>query len=175
MISRGQKAPDFSLPGVVDRDPSIYDLHRFIDDVDAVVLAFVPSAHAPVCDDDLRALGASEWAERDNLLVWAITGDSLFANSAAAHSLDLSFPVISDFHAGIADAYGVCLEDWHGHRDIPGRALLVVDSDWTVRHVWAPSDPFEVPRGSPFEALAEALGELGVDVDPPNVTYRVDR
>lgn len=174
MIAPGQKAPDFSLPGVLDRDPSIYDLHRFIDDVETVILAFVPSAHAPVCEDDLRALGASGWAARDDLLVWAITGDSLFANSAAAEHLDLDFPVLSDFHAGIADAYGLSLDDWHGHRDIPGRALLVVGGDWTVRHVWSPDDPFEVPRGSPFGAVAEALGDLGVDVTPPEIAYRVE-
>ncbi len=174
MISPGQKAPDFSLPGVLDRDPAIYDLHQFIDDVEAVVLAFVPSAHAPVCQDDLRALGTSGWAERDDLLVWAITGDSLFANSSAARRLGLDFPVISDFHAGIADSYGVSLDDWHGHRDIPGRALLVIDDDWTVRHAWSPSDPFEVPRGSPFAAVAEALNECGVDVTAPGVEYRVD-
>ncbi len=175
MISPGQKAPDFSLPGVLGTQPSIYDLHRFIDDVDAVVLMFVPSAHAPICDDELRALGASGWANRDDLLVWVITGDSLFANAAAAADLDLSIPVISDFHAGIADAYGVRLDDWHGHRDIPGRALIVVDSDWTVRHAWAPSDPFEVPRGSPLGAVVETLAELGVAVEEPVVEYRTDR
>ncbi len=175
MIAPGQKAPDFSLPGVLDRDPSIYDLHRFIDDVEAVVLAFVPSAHAPVCEDDLRALGASGWAARDDLLVWAITGDSLFANSAAARRLDLSFPVLSDFHAGISDSYGLSLDDWHGHRDIPARALLVVDDGWTVTHVWSPDDPFETPQESPFAAVAEAMSALGVDVTAPDVRYRSEQ
>ena len=170
MLSTGQKAPDFSLPGVEGTDPAMYDLHRFVEDVRATVLAFVPSAHAPVCEDDIRALGAAGWARRDDLLVWAITGDSIFANADAAADLGLNFPVISDFHAGIADSYGVRLEDWHGHRDIPGRALFVVDPDWTVRHAWR-ADPFETPSTSPLAPVADALADLGVDVDAPAVEY----
>jgi peroxiredoxin len=170
MLSTGQKAPDFSLPGVEGTDPSFYDLHRFVEDVDATVLAFVPSAHAPVCEDDLRALGAAGWGRREDLLVWTITGDSIFANASAYRDLDLDSPVISDFHAGIADSYGVCLDDWHGHRDIPGRALFVVDPDWTVRHAWQ-ADPFETPDPSPLDAVAASLSDLGVGVDAPSVEY----
>ena len=172
MLSVGQKAPDFSLPGVVGRDTAMYDLHRFVDGVEATVLAFVPSAHAPVCEDDLRALGAAGWADRDDLLVWAITGDSIFANADAAEDLDLDVPVLSDFHAGVADAYDVRLDDWHGHRDIPGRGFVVVDADWTVRHAWQ-ADPFATPSPPPLDAVAAALTDLGVDVDAPAVEYRV--
>ncbi len=172
MLSVGQKSPDFSLPGVEGRDPAMYDLHRFLEGVEATVLAFVPSAHAPVCEDDLRALGAAGWGGREDLLVWAITGDSIFANASAAEDLGLDFPVISDFHAGVADSYDVRLEDWHGHRDIPGRGFAVISPDWTVRHAWQADDPFETPSTPPLDAVAAALSDLGVDVDAPAVEYR---
>ena len=172
MLSVGQTAPDFSLPGVTGRDPELYDLNRFVEDADATVLAFEPSAHAPVCADELRALGDAGWAAREDLLVWTITGDSIFANANAADRLGLDGPVLSDFHAGVADAYGVRLDDWHGHRDVPGRALFVVDPDWTVRHAWQAADPFET--STPLDGVAAALADLGVDVTAPAVEYRVD-
>ncbi len=173
MVQIGGTAPDFTLSGVEGREPEMYELVRFVEDVAGAVLAFVPSAHAPICRDELRALGESGWAERDDVLVWALTGDSVFANARAYEDLALNYPVLSDFHAGVADAYGVRLDDWHGHRDIPGRALFVVDSDWTVRHARSFADPFEVPDESPFDGAAAALAELGVDVDAPEVEYRV--
>ncbi|NHN49942.1 redoxin domain-containing protein [Halostella sp. JP-L12] len=173
MLSEGGTAPDFSLPGVDGRDPSYYDLHRRIGDVDAAVLAFVPSAHAPVCRDDLRALGTSAWADDEDVLVWPMTGDTVFANASAVERDGLRTPLLSDYHASIADAYGVALDDWHAHRNIPGRALFVVDPEWTVRHAWSPADPFDVPEASPFEAVAAALSELGVDAPAPDVEYRV--
>ncbi|WP_135820020.1 redoxin domain-containing protein [Halostella litorea] len=173
MLSEGGTAPDFALPGVDGRNPATYELVRSIEDAAATVLAFVPSAHAPVCEDDLRALGASGWANRDDLLVWAVTGDTVFANAAAGDRLGLDFPLLSDRRGSIADAYGVRLDDWHAHRDLPGRALFVVAPDWTVRHARS-LDPFETPAGSPFDGVAAALAALGVDVDAPSVEYSVD-
>jgi peroxiredoxin len=174
MVSVGGTAPDFALSGVEGRDPGMYELVRYVEDAAATVIAFVPSAHAPVCRDDLRALGASGWAQRDDLNVWAITGDSIFANASAYEQLVLEYPLLSDFHGGVADSYGVRLADWHGHRDIPDRALFVVGSDWSVRHARTFDDPFETPDESPFEDVAAALGEVGVDVEAPAVEYRVE-
>ena len=173
MLSEGRTAPDFSLPGVDGRDPSYFDLHRRIGDVDAALLLFVPSGHAPVCRDDLRALGGSAWGDDENVLVWPITGDTVFANASVAETEDLRTPLLSDYHASIADAYGVKLGDWHAHRGVPGRALFVVDPGWTVRHAWSPEDPFDAPERSPFEGAAAALSELGVDAPAPEVEYRV--
>ncbi|WP_121822686.1 redoxin domain-containing protein [Halostella salina] len=173
MLSEGGTAPDLALPGVHGRDPATYELVRSIEDVAATVLAFVPSAHAPVCEDDLRALGTAGWAERDDLIVWAVTGDTVFANAAAGERLALDFPLLSDRRGAIADAYGVRLDDWHAHRDLPGRALFVVDPDWTVRHARA-LDPFETPAESPLTGVASALADCGVAVEAPTVEYRVD-
>jgi peroxiredoxin len=174
MVSVGGTAPDFALSGVEGRDPGMYELVRFVEGVAATVLAFAPSAHAPVCRDDLRALGASGWADRDDLLVWGITGDSIFANASAYDELALDYPLLSDFHGGVADSYGARLDDWHGHRDIPGRALFVVDPDWTVRHARTFDNPFDTSDESPFEGVAAALGELAIEVEAPAVEYRVE-
>jgi len=173
MLSEGGTAPDFALPGVDGREPATYELVRSVEDAAGTVLAFVPSAHAPVCRDDLRALGSSGWASRDDLLVWAVTGDTVFANAAAGERLALDFPLLSDRRGRIADAYGVRLDDWHAHRDLPGRALFVVDPEWTVRRARS-LDPFETPAESPLAGVASALADLGIEVEAPPVEYRVD-
>ena len=68
MIREGQKAPDFSLPGVEDGDPDIYELHRAIGD-DAVLLWFVPSTFLPTATAELCAIRDAGWHDLPDLEV----------------------------------------------------------------------------------------------------------
>ena len=79
-------------------------------------------------------------------------------------------PLVSDFHAGIADQYDLLLGEWEGHQHIPARATVVVDGDWEVRAVER-ADPLAQESPAPSERATRALDELGFDLSRPAVEY----
>lgn len=175
MLSKGQKAPDFSLTGVYHGDAAVYDLHRAVEESAAVLLLFYPADFTPVCTDDLRAVSDAGWPALDELTVWGISGDSLFAHGAFAREFDLSFPLLSDFHAGVADAYDARYDDWHGHSGIPKRAVVVVDGDWDIQYAWSPEDAFITPARSPLQDAAVELDQLvDASLSPEDVAVDYD-
>ena len=175
MLSVGQTAPDFSLPGVRHGVARLFELFRPIDDGRSVVLCVYPSAFTPPAVAELRALDAAGWETSSDAVVWCLTGDSVYANAAFGDRYDVPFAMLSDFHAGVADAYGVCLDDWEAHGPAPGRAYFLVDPDWTVRYARSVDDPFASPDPSPVISLAEALASLvddqGLASDTVSVEY----
>lgn len=160
MIEIGMKAPDFSLPGIYRGEPEYYDLHRFVGRGSAAVLLFYPVDFVPTITPDLRAVGEAGWNDRDDLIAWGISSDSLFAHQEYAETRGIDLPLLSDLHVGIADGYDLVYEDWRGHAGVPRRAIVVVDDDWEVRYAWSTDDPLETPADSPLEATAETVTEL---------------
>jgi len=176
MIDLGVKAPDFAAPAAraLTADgggAAQVELFRLVDAHEAVVLAFAPATFVPTCTAALAAVRDAGWADCDDLAVVAVTGDSLYAGFAYGDRFDLSFPVVSDFHGQIAESYGLLAESWEGHADIPRRATVVVDADWTVRFAEAAVDPLDRPAPAPVENATAMLRESGVDVDRPRVNY----
>jgi len=170
MIAAGQKAPDLSLPGVRGREAHVYDLHREIEAGRAVLCYFYPADFTPVPTAELRALETAGWDGSD-LTIWGISGDSIFAHAAFAEEYALSFPLLSDFHAGGADAYGLAHDDWELHGPAPKRGLVLVDTDWEVRYTWSADDAFE-PEREPFAAVSGELEALlGREFDPARPRY----
>lgn len=156
MIDPGMKAPDFSLPGIVDGQPDYYDLHRFVGHGHAAVLYFYPTDFVPTITPDLQALSDAGWHDRSDLVVWAISSDSLFAHEEYAKTRDIGFPLLSDLHVGIADGYDAVLEDWRGHNGVPDRGIVVVDDDWTVQLATS-TDPLAEPDGSALNTARNAV------------------
>lgn len=174
MISVGQKAPDFSLPGVVGREPAVYDLHREIER-GAVLLLFFPADFMPVCTDELRAVARAGWHGREGLSVWGLSGDSIFSHAAFAEEHGLSFPLLADFHGSVADAYGVRYDDWQVHGPAPMRAVVLVDPDWNVSYSWSVEDAFAIPDPSPYAEVTTVLEEVvGGTFEPIAVEYETE-
>jgi peroxiredoxin len=96
------------------------------------------------------------------LEVWAISGDSVYAHAAFAKEFDLNFPLLSDSHGEVAAAYDVCYDELEGHARVPQRAVVLVDTDCTVRYAWQTDDAFEKPDFFPVKA---ALDELAAERD----------
>ncbi|MDZ5813337.1 redoxin domain-containing protein, partial [Halorubrum sp. AD140] len=138
---------------------------------DAVVVCTAPATFVPACTAAFAAVRDAGWDDRDDLAVVALTGDSLYAGFAYADRFDLPFPVVADFHGGVAGSYDLLADSWEGHSDIPRRATVVIDGDWTVRFVEATGDPLDRADPAPVERATEALREIGLDVDRPQVNY----
>ena len=167
MLDAGMKAPDFSLPGIVDGQPDFYDLHLHVGRGSAAMLVWFPADFMPRVTDDLRALSAAGWHDREDLVVWGISGDSLFAHQAYAEREGIAFPLLSDTHSTIADAYAAVYEEFRGQPAVPEYGVCAVGTDWTVLYGWGAEDPFADHGGEPFERAREELGAaLDADLAP---------
>jgi len=171
MIDVGLKAPDFIAPAVTDGRGAELELYRLVEHHDAVVLCFAPANFVPTCTAALAAVRDAGWHTCDGLAVVALTGDSLFSGFAYADRFRFAFPIVADFHGGVADSYDLLAESWEGHSQIPRRATVVIDGSWTVRFVEAVTDALDRPAPSPVQNATATLRELGIDADRPRVNY----
>jgi len=115
MIDTGVKAPDFIAPAVAGGTATELELFRLVDRHEAVVLCFAPATFVPTCTAAFAAIRDAGWHDRADLAVVALTGDdSLYAGFAYADQFDLPFPIVSDFHGGIAESYDLLADSWEG-------------------------------------------------------------
>ncbi|WP_297886438.1 redoxin domain-containing protein [uncultured Halorubrum sp.] len=178
MVTVGDTAPDFAAPAVdaapdgdAERTAAELALFRLVEAHDAVVLCVAPATFVPPCTAALAAVRDAGWHDRDDLAAVALTGDSLYAAFAYADRFALPFPVVADYHCGVADSYDLLADSWEGHSAIPRRATVVIDCDWTVRFAETTDDPLDRADPAPVERAAETLREIGLDVDRPRVDY----
>jgi peroxiredoxin len=78
--------------------------------------------------------------------VLGISVDSPFSNSAFAEANDISFPLLSDVHREVVNAYGIALGDFV----IPGytvaqRSIFVVEADGNIGYAWVADNPGQEP------------------------------
>jgi peroxiredoxin len=147
VIEPGSAAPDFELR---DQDGRLVSLSDYRGQT--VVLVFYPADFSPTCTDQLNiyqeVLGELE--QRNARLV-GISVDGAFCHKAFQSELNLTIPLLADFHpkGEVAKAYGV----WSEEYGVSGRAIVMVGPDGRV--VWSHmSPPLEVPGANLiFDAL----------------------
>jgi peroxiredoxin len=147
VIEPGESAPDFTLPDQDGQQVSLSDFRGR-----TVVLVFYPSDFSPVCTDQLsiyqEVLG--EFESRDVRLL-GISVDGAFCHKAFQGDLNLTIPLLADFHpkGEVAKAYGV----WSESYGVAARSLVMVGPDGTVEWTHRGS-PIEVPGANLiFDAL----------------------
>ena len=106
------------------------------------------------------------WGDHPELAVLCLSGDGLYSHRAYADRHGLRTPLLADLHGEVADSYGLRVAEWEGHREIPRRATVVIDGDWTVRAVETAE-----PLPAPAARATAALRECGLDVARPTVEY----
>ena len=150
MIEPGRKAPDFKLR---DQDGNEVSLGDFAGR--KLVLVFYPLDFSPVCSDQLslyqEVLGEIE--SRGATLV-GVSVDSAFCHRAFREHLNLTMPLLSDFHpkGEMSSAYRAYRED----RGSTNRSLVLVDPDGNVRWSYASPTSAEIPGANLiFDALAQ--------------------
>ena len=121
----GQMAPDFRLKGP---GGAFYTLSEHRGEM-PVVLVFYPLAFSPTCSHQLPDL-QSRIPEIEALgaVVYGISVDSHWSNTAFARSLNLTFQLLSDFKRETSAAYGVLI----AASGISGRATFVVGKDGRI-------------------------------------------
>jgi glutaredoxin-dependent peroxiredoxin len=75
--------------------------------------------------------------------VFGISRDSPWTHIAWSQTLDLNFPLLSDWNAEAVRAFDVAFE-FRGLLDVARRSAFLIDADGTVRGAW-PYATDEVP------------------------------
>jgi peroxiredoxin len=83
--------------------------------------------------------------------VFAVSRDSPWTHIAWSQTLDLTFPLLSDWNAEAVHGFGIAFE-FRGLRDIARRSAFLVDQRGTVRGAWQYGTD-EVPD---FDVLLQA-------------------
>ena len=86
---------------------------------------------------------------------FAISRDSPWTHIAWATTLELPFPLLSDWNAEAVRGFGVAHE-FRGFDDVAERSAFLVDRDGTVRGAWR-YDAAEVPHFDELLTAARAL------------------
>jgi peroxiredoxin len=127
-ISTGEVAPELDLPDQHGQRARLSDLRGRR----AALLVFYPWAFSGVCGGELHALQA-ELGEivSDDVALYAVSTDSMYALRAYADREGFTFPLLSDFwpHGRVAEAYGVL----HPQLGIALRGSFLVDRAGVVR------------------------------------------
>ena len=151
-IAVGTKAPDFTLQ---DQDQNDVTLSSFQGKKN-VILAFYPLDFSPVCSkehacfrDDLKGF------EGLNAQVLGVSVDSAWAHKAFARHLEVSYPLLADFHprGQVAAKFGLYLDD----KGITQRATVVIDKQGVVRYVYVN----EILEQRDNKQIHKALEQLG--------------
>jgi peroxiredoxin len=87
--------------------------------------------------------------------VFGISRDSPWTHIAWAQTLDLNFPLVSDWNAEAVHAFGIPFE-FRGLRDVARRSAFLVDESGSVRGAWK-YDTSEVPDFDELLRAAQAL------------------
>src|SRR5215212_2839297 len=82
---------------------------------------------------------------------YGVSRDSAWTHISWSQTLDLNFPLLSDFNGEATRAFEIATE-FRGHADVPERSAFLVDEDGTVRGAWR-YDTAELPD---FDELLRA-------------------
>ena len=87
--------------------------------------------------------------------VFGISRDSPWTHVAWRQTLDLSFPLLSDWNGEAVQGFGIA-QEFRGLKDVAERTAFLVDPGGTVRGAWR-YDNSEVPDLDELLAAARAL------------------
>jgi len=87
----------------------------------------------------------------------AIAVSAVYAQQAFARSLDLPFPLLSDWGGATSRAYGVEYHVWKGHAGLAKRSVFVVDAGGIIRYRWVTDDAAVQPDFDAVETVVAAI------------------
>ena len=148
MVEPGTPAPDFTLP---DQSGSAVSLGDFAGR--KLMLCFYPLDFSPVCSDQLSIYQEvlPELEAKGAELV-GVSVDSAYCHRAFREHLNLTMPLLADFHpkGAMSREYGAYQDDF----GTDNRSLVLVGEDGVVRWSYASPSPKEIPGANLiFDAL----------------------
>jgi peroxiredoxin len=149
MVEPGMPAPDFSLP---DQSGNMVSLGDFAGR--KLMLCFYPLDFSPVCSDQLSIYQeVLPEIEAKGAELVGVSVDSAYCHRAFREHLNLTMPLLADFHpkGAMSRDYGAYQDDF----GTDNRSLVLVGEDGVVRWSYASPSPKEIPGANLiFDALA---------------------
>jgi peroxiredoxin len=149
MVEPGTPAPDFSLP---DQSGNMVSLGDFAGR--KLMLCFYPLDFSPVCSDQLSIYQeVLPEIEAKGAELVGVSVDSAYCHRAFREHLNLTMPLLADFHpkGAMSRDYGAYQDDF----GTDNRSLVLVGEDGVVRWSYASPSPKEIPGANLiFDALA---------------------
>ena len=146
----GQQAPEFRLKGPGGQFVSLSDFAGRQN----VMLVFYPLAFSPVCSHQLPSIQKDlHQFEALNTAVFGVSVDSHYANEAFARSLNLTFPLLSDFKREAMTAYGVL----NAQAGYSGRAVFAIDKQGRIIHKDVAANPGDMAQVPSVDRVLQAL------------------
>lgn len=146
-INEQQPAPDFTLPAV-GSDDVVKDGQLHLSDLHGktAVLYFYPKDDTPSCTKEACSFrDANREMQKRGIVVLGVSTDSVASHQKFAEKYGLSFPLLSDTDAHVAQLYHV-----YGEKNMYGRKFMgvnrstfLIDKDGVVRKVWHKVKPEE--------------------------------
>lgn len=134
----GDKAPDFTLPSTEGGKVHLADYIG----KSTVVLAFFPAAFTGGCTTEMKTYQTETQKFQDSgAKVFGVSTDNTPSQKVFAQSLNLTFPLLSDFvDRKVAEAYGVYLPE-HG---IANRVTFVIDDQGKIAFIEGGGDAIKI-------------------------------
>jgi peroxiredoxin len=149
MVEPGTPAPDFSLP---DQSGNVVSLGEFAGR--KLMLCFYPLDFSPVCSNQLSVYQeVLPEIEAKGAELVGVSVDSAYCHRAFREHLNLTMPLLADFHpkGAMSRDYGAYQDDF----GTDNRSLVLVGEDGVVRWSYASPSPKEIPGANLiFDALA---------------------
>jgi thioredoxin-dependent peroxiredoxin len=153
----GDRAPDFSLPSTTGQQISLSQFRG----KQRILLEFYGSDFAPTCGANLSAR-KTDYSEFQalNVQILGISTNHPFSQKMFADSLQLPFPLLSDFpDMKVTRQYGgLSLNATYARFGIAERAFFLIDKDGIVRQRWLVKGGEDIVF--PTEPLLKAAQEL---------------
>jgi len=154
-ITKGQKAPDFTLFDSDKQKVSLADYKG-----KNVVVLFFPLAFTGVCTAELCSVRDNiAMYNNSNAQVLGISVDSLFTLDRYKKEQNLNFPLLSDFNKTAAADFGVLYETFPAFemQGVSKRAAFIIDKEGIVQYSEVCPTPGEQPDFKAIEATLNAL------------------
>jgi peroxiredoxin len=152
IVSRGTKAPDFTLKKSPDQTLSLSELRG-----QPVVLVFYPADWSPVCGDELALFNeVLPEFQRYGAQLLGISVDGVWCHKAYAKTRNLDFPLLADFEpkGEVSRKYGA----YRAQDGFSERALFVLDGDGVIRWSYL-SDVTKNPGADGVLAALEQMSQ----------------
>ncbi len=147
-LTKGMKAPDFTLADSQDGEVRLSDLRG-----KKVLLSWHPLAWTSVCTDQMRALAAQrDRFEKNNVVALGMSVDPAPSKKVWAQVLSIrQTKLLSDFwpHGEVAKAYDLFLEDM----GISGRANILIDENGDIEWVKV----YDIPQLPDIEEVFQVI------------------
>lgn len=152
----GDPAPDLTLPAA-NHDEATLTLSEHVGE-GPVVLAFFPLAFTGTCTTELCTFRDDLAAYEDlDAQVVGVSCDARPSLRAFAEAQGYTFPLLSDWNREVVPRYGGFHDELVGLREVPRRAVFVVDRRMHVAYAWVTDDADDLP---PFDEVKAALERL---------------